>query len=85
MDIQTLSRFFKWCAIINGSMLVLWTIMLIVAPDLVYKTQNTWFEISRESFNIIIYAFLGLYKIFFLVFNIVPYVALRIIRYKTSM
>jgi hypothetical protein len=79
MDIQTLTTFFMWCTIMNGSLLVLWTLMLIVAPDLVYRTQSKWFSIPRETFNVVIYSFLGLFKIVFLAFNVVPYVALLII------
>jgi hypothetical protein len=50
-----------------------------LAPDLVYRTQNKWFPIPRETFNVIYYSFLGLFKIAFLVFNVVPYVALLIV------
>ena len=76
MDIQTLTTFFMWCTIMNGALLVLWTTMLIVAPDLVYRTQSKWFPIPRETFDVVIYSFLGFFKIVFLVFNVVPYVAL---------
>lgn len=79
MDIETLTRFFMWCTIINGALLGLWTIMLILAPDLVYRTQSKWFPIPRETFDVVIYSFLGLFKIIFLVFNVVPYVALLIV------
>ena len=79
MDIQTLTTFFMWCTIMNGSLLVLWTTMCILVPDLVYRTQSKWFPIPRETFNVVIYSFLGLFKIVFLVFNVVPYVALLII------
>ncbi len=79
MDIQTLIRFFMWCTIINGGLLVLWSAMCIFAPDLVYRTQSKWFPIPRETFNVFIYSFLGLFKIVFLVFNVVPYVALLIV------
>ncbi len=34
----------------------------------------------RETFNLIFYSFLGLFKIVFLFFNLVPYVALLIVR-----
>ena len=40
--------------------------------------QSKWYPISREAFNVIIYSFLGLYKLFFITFNVVPYIALRI-------
>ena len=78
MDIQTLTRFFLWCTIINGTLLVLWTAMCALAPDIVYRMQNKWFPIPRETYNVVIYLFLGLFKIVFLVFNVVPYVALLI-------
>ena len=79
MDIQTLTRLLMWCTIINGALLALWTTMCIAAPDLVYRTQSKWFPIPRETFNVVIYSFLGLFKIVFLVFNLVPYVALLIV------
>ncbi len=79
MDIQILTTFFMWCTIINGSLLVLWATVFIVAPELVYRTQIKWFPIPRESFNVVFYSFLGLFKIVFLVFNVVPYVALLIV------
>jgi len=37
------------------------------------------FPLPRGTYNVIIYAFLGLFKIVFLVFNVVPYVVLLII------
>ena len=79
MDIPTLTSFFMWCTIINGALLVFWTAMLMTAPDLVYRTQSRWFPIPREIFDVVIYAFLGLFKIVFLVFNAVPYLALLIV------
>ena len=79
MDIQTLTTFFMWCTILNGGLLVLWTAMLILAPNWVYRTQSKWFPISRETFDIVIYSFLGVFKIVFLFFNVVPYIALLIV------
>jgi hypothetical protein len=79
MDIQTLTTFFMWCTIINGALLLLGITMFILAPDLVCRTQSKWFPIPRETFNVVFYSFLGLFKIIFLVFNVVPYVALLIV------
>jgi hypothetical protein len=67
-----------WCTIINGSLLLLWAAFCLLTPDLVYRTQSLFFPIPRQTFDVIIYAFLGLFKIFFLVFNVVPFVALLI-------
>lgn len=79
MDIQLLTKFFMWCTVLNGGLLFLWTVFTMFTPDLVYRLQNNWYPIPRETFNVIIYSFLGLFKIFFIVFNVVPYVALLII------
>lgn len=79
MAISTLTTFFMWCSIINGGILILWIAFCMFAPDLVYNTQRIWFPIPRETFDVLIYGFLGLFKIFFLTFNLVPYLALLII------
>jgi hypothetical protein len=80
MEIQTVTRVFMWCTIINGSLLVLWILMCTLAPDLVYRMQSKWFPVPRETFNVVIYSFLGLFKIVFLFLNVVPYLALLIVR-----
>lgn len=79
MDIQTLTNFFMWCMIINISIFIFWTVFLIAAPDFTYRLQTKFFPLKRETFDVIIYAFLATFKILFLFFNLVPYVALRII------
>ncbi len=78
MDIQTLTTFFMWCTIINGGLLILWTLMWMLIPDLIFRLQTHWFPISRETYNVVFYCFIGLFKIMFLLFNVVPYVALLI-------
>lgn len=80
MDMQMLESFFMWCTLINGGIYILWILFFVFAPDFVYRVQTHWFPISRETYNTIIYAFFGLFKIFFIVFNVVPYVTLLIIK-----
>ena len=79
MNIEALTLFFMWCTIINGSIMSFWISICLLAPDLVYRTQNRWFPLPRATFDVIIYSFIGLFKIIFLVFNVVPYVTLLII------
>jgi hypothetical protein len=79
MDIVTLTRFFMWCTIINGGVLSSWTIFFLFAPNLVYRTQCKWVNISQENFTVVMYVFLGLFKIMFLIFNVVPFIVLLII------
>ena len=79
MDIQALTSFFMWCTIINGGLFMYWATVCTLAPDFVYRMQARWFSISREAFDVAIYGYLGLFKIVFIVFNLVPYVALLIV------
>ena len=79
MDIQTITAFFKWCTIINVALFFLSAIMIMVASDFIYSTHGQLFHMPREAFNVALYAFLGLYKIIILVFNLVPFIALLIV------
>ena len=79
MDITTLKAFFMWCSIINGGLLVISSIMCLVAQDFTYRMHSKWFNISREAFNVAIYSFIGLFKVLFIMFNLVPYLALLIV------
>jgi hypothetical protein len=79
MDIQTLTEFFKWCTIINVGLLVFWTFWFLAVPDLTFRLQRAWFSGSRETWDLVMYGFLGVFKLFVIIFNIVPWVALLII------
>jgi amino acid transporter len=79
MDIQTLTTFFMWCTIINLGLLILTSLVCIFLADFSYRMNNRFFSISRDAFNIGLFSFIGLFKIFVIVFNLVPYIALLII------
>ena len=78
MDIATVRAFFMWCTILNGGLLILSFLFCTFAGDWVYRMHSKWYPISRDAFNVVIYSFIGLFKIFVLMFNLVPYVALVI-------
>ncbi len=79
MDVSTIRAFFMWCTIINAVLLTLSFIICSFAADWAYKMHSKWFPISRETFNTAIYYFFGLYKVFFFVFNLIPFIALAIV------
>jgi hypothetical protein len=80
MSIPTLTTFFMWCTIINLGIMIVWTIVLGTAPDVTYRLQTKWFPMPQESFNVVVYSALAMYRIVFVVFNLVPLVALLIVR-----
>ena len=79
MDIQTLTSFLGWCTIINGGLFALIAFFMMLAPDFVYKIQSKFFKLERDYFDKVIYAFLAAWKILFGFFNLVPYIALKLI------
>ncbi len=79
MDTMTLRAVFLWCTIIDGTLLILSFLICACAGGWIHQVHSKWFPISRETFNVAIYCFIGLFKILFLVFNLVPYIALVIV------
>lgn len=79
MDIQSLTTFFGWCSVINGGLFAFIAFFMMLAPNIVYKVQSKFFTLEREYFDRVIYAFLGAWKLLFLFFNLVPYIALKLI------
>lgn len=76
---ETLKAFFMWCTIIDGVVLVFSALFCAFAGDWIYRMHGTLFRLPRESFNVALYGFIGVFKVFFLVFNLVPYLALLIV------
>ena len=79
MDVQTLTSFFMWCTIINSGMLIFLALIYMLAPNLAYRLQSKFIPISQETFDVVFYSFMGLFKVIVLVFNVVPWIALLII------
>ena len=79
MSIEMLTKFFMWCTILNMGLLMFSFLILAFAGDFVYRTHSKWFPMPRETFNVVLYSSIGMYKIIVFVFNVVPWAALAII------
>ena len=80
MNLEMAQKFFMWSSIINYSLLILWVGLFVFAHDS-YKSFNEG-ALGRktEHFDAFHYAGIGLYKMGIILFNIVPWLALVIIR-----
>ena len=78
MDIYTMTEFFKYCSIINFSILLISFIMISMTKDFTYNVHSKlgYWEGSKEAHKQSMYSLLGNYKILIIVFNVVPYFAL---------
>jgi len=76
---ETITEILFWCSIINIGLLAWWVLIFITAHDWIYQMHSRWFKLPVERFDAIHYAGMAFFKICIFLFNIVPYVAIRII------
>ncbi len=79
MNIDTLTTFFMWCTIIGGGVLIFSSILCMLLKNVIGRMHGKMFGMSPDTVKAAIYGYLGLFKILWLIFNVVPYVALLII------
>jgi len=79
MTLEKFRSFLGWCAIINMGLLLFDILLFILAHDFFYQFHGKWVRMSVEQFDTIHYTGMLFYKMGIFLFNIVPYVALRII------
>lgn len=79
MSIETVRAVLLWCAIINYGVLLVWFLFFILARDFMHRLHGRWFHLSVEQFDAIHYAGMAIFKLGIILFNLVPYIALRIV------
>ena len=79
MTFEQLTAFLGWCTAINVGVLLLATLMLILMKDFTARVHGALFPLPRQVLEEQYFQYLAQYKILILVFNLVPYLALRLI------
>jgi hypothetical protein len=79
MTLEIIRAALGWCFIINLGILLLWAIILRLAGDWAYRMHSAWVKISRETFDGIHYGGMAAFKLGMILFNLAPYLALRIV------
>jgi len=80
MSIETIRKTLLWCGIINYGILLVWFLFFILAHDWMYLVHGRSFHLSVEQFDMLHYAGMSIFKIGILLLNLVPYIALHIVR-----
>ncbi|MBV9241533.1 MAG: hypothetical protein JO314_05955 [Acidobacteria bacterium] len=80
MTVEVLKRTLAWCTVINYVVLIVWFVAFIFAHDWLRDLHTRWFRLSPDQFDLAHYMGMAIYKIGILLFNLVPYLALRIAR-----
>ncbi len=79
MNMEQLTEFFKWMTIINIGLLLFSTFAVMAFKSLMLNIHSKMFGVSETQMTVAVYAYLGLFKVLIIVFNIVPYIALLMI------
>lgn len=80
MNRDLLRRFLLACTLINVGILALWSVILLLPHAWLYQLWHRWFLLSAEQFDVILFAGLLFYKVLVILFNLVPSLALLIVR-----
>jgi hypothetical protein len=79
MSIEVVRSALGWCTIINYGLLALWGLLMLLPHGWLHRLWGRWYRISPEQFDTVTFAGIVLYKMLIFMFNLVPYVALRIV------
>jgi len=82
MSLAQLRAFFGWCTLINLIWLLYASFMARFAYNWLWQWSNQWIFLSNEQFHIVLYLLIGTFKLIFIAFNLVPYIALAIMSRK---
>jgi hypothetical protein len=69
-----------WCTVINYGILLAWFLCFVFAHDTLERLHGRWFHLSHETFDALHYGGMTILKIGILLFNLVPFVALSVLR-----
>ena len=68
-----------WCTVMNVGLLAVWSILCLLPHEWIYRLTSKCFRITEEQFDAINFGGIVFYKVSIFLFNLVPYVALRIV------
>lgn len=77
-DLTTLTTLLGWCTVINLGLLIFSTIMLVSMRPVIRKIHSRLFGVDPERLDALYLNFLGNYKLAIFIFNLTPWIALKI-------
>ncbi len=80
MNIDQLTEFFKWMAIINVLFFLLSFVLVMTLNNVMGKLHGKLFNIKKENVSLMAYGYLGMFKVLIIIFILVPYISLLLIK-----
>ena len=78
MTLEVFTSFLAWCTLVNFVFLLFWFFFLTAAGGWTRRMHGKWFGLSDEAFTAVHYKMLADFKLLWVMFNLTPYLALRL-------
>ena len=79
MNIEQIRDALLYCTVMNFALLALWGLLCVLPHEWMYRAAARLFRCSAAQFDTVNYAGIVFYKIGILLFNLIPYLALRFV------
>jgi hypothetical protein len=79
VSIEQLRDTLFYCTVINFGLLALWGLLFLLPHDWLYRLSGRVFRLPPEQIDAINLTGIIIYKLGVLLFNLVPYLALRLL------
>lgn len=79
MNIEQLRNALLYCTVLNFALLWLWALLYLLPHEWMYSAARRMFRLSAEQLDAISLAGIVVYKLGIVLFNLVPYLALRLV------
>ena len=79
MSLKTLKTFFFWMTVINFLILMISTFGVVMLTQEMKVLHSKIFHISPDKLSQIYFEYLAWYKLLWMIFNLVPYISLRVV------
>lgn len=77
MNIEQIRDGLLYCTVMNFALLALWGLLCQLPHEWLYRVVSRIFRCTEAQFDTVNYAGIVFYKIGILLFNLIPYLALR--------
>lgn len=78
LDLESLTTLLGWCSVVNAAVLALTTVSIIALKGFISDIHGRMFGIQKDALPEMYFQYLANYKIAIIVFNVAPYIALRL-------
>ncbi len=78
MTLELFTSFLAWCTLINLVFLFIWFFVLTAGGGWMRRMHGKWFNLTDEGFAAVHYKMLAYFKLLWVMFNLTPYLALRL-------